>query len=86
MALTFEFVVKISFAAALNIENVVSVAGIGKFFTYPYSSAHKLAETNKVSQDGQFFRYEKSNFGDVDGDPKVDKEKANAIADEASGG
>lgn len=62
----------VSYPAALKIENVVSVAGIGKFGTYPSSSAHKLAETNKVSQDGQFFRYEKSNFGDVDGDPKVD--------------
>lgn len=62
----------VSYPAALNIENVVSVAGIGKFGTYPKDSAHKLAETNKVSQDGQFFRYEKSNFGDVDGDPKVD--------------
>ena len=71
----------VSYPAALNVENVVSVAGIGKFGTYPSSSAHKLAETNKVSQDGQFFRYEKSNFGlpvrgtqtgDVDGEPKVD--------------
>jgi subtilisin family serine protease len=62
----------VSYPAALNVENVVSVAGIGKFFTYPSSSAHTLAETNKVSQDGQFFRYDKSNFGDVDGDPKVD--------------
>ena len=62
----------VSYPAALNLENVVSVAGIGKFGTYPSSSAHKLAETNKVSQDGQFFRYEKSNFGDVDGEPKVD--------------
>ena len=53
----------VSYPAALNLENVVSVAGIGKFGTYPSSSAHKLAETNKVSQDGQFFRYEKSNFG-----------------------
>lgn len=71
----------VSYPAALNLENVVSVAGIGKFGTYPKDSAHTLAETNKVSQDGQFFRYEKSNFGlpvrgtqtgDVDGDPKVD--------------
>jgi len=62
----------VSYPAALNIENVVSVAGIGKFGTYPKDSAHKLAETNKVSQDGQFFRYEKSNFGLVFGDPKVD--------------
>jgi len=62
----------VSYPAALNLENVVSVAGIGKFFTYPKDSAHKLAETNKVSQDGQFFRYEKSNFGDIDGEPKVD--------------
>jgi subtilisin family serine protease len=62
----------VSYPAALNIENVVSVAGIGKFGTYPKDSAHILFETNKVSQDGQFFRYEKSNFGDVDGDPKVD--------------
>lgn len=62
----------VSYPAALNVENVVSVAGIGKFGTYPKDSAHTLAETNKVSQDGQFFRYEKSNFGDVDGDPKVD--------------
>jgi subtilisin family serine protease len=62
----------VSYPAALNAENVVSVAGIGKFGTYPPDSAHKLAETNKVSQDGHFFRYEKSNFGDVDGEPKVD--------------
>ena len=62
----------VSYPAALNLENVVSVAGIGKFGTYPKDSAHTLAETNKVSRDGQFFRYEKSNFGDVDGDPKVD--------------
>ena len=72
----------VSYPAALNVENVVSVAGIGKFGTYPKDSAHKLAETlglsakrietNKVSQDGQFFRYDKSNFGDVDGEPKVD--------------
>ncbi len=71
----------VSYPAALNIENVVSVAveshgeasaspvcSIGKFGTYPKDSAHTLAETNKVSRDGQFFRYEKSNFGDVDGD------------------
>jgi subtilisin family serine protease len=62
----------VSYPAAMKNENVVSVAGIGKFGTYPKDSSHKLAETNKVSQDGQFFRYEKSNFGDVDGEPKVD--------------
>lgn len=62
----------VSYPAALKVENVVSVAGIGKFGTYPKDSTHNLAESQKVSQDGQYFRYAKSNFGDVDGESQVD--------------
>lgn len=62
----------VGWPAAAKVENIVSVAAIGKFGVYPDDSLHKTAETNIVSQDGQYFRAAFSNYGDADGDPKVD--------------
>ncbi|MCP4258132.1 MAG: S8 family serine peptidase [Planctomycetes bacterium] len=62
----------VGWPAAAKIKNIVSVAAIGKFGTYPDDSLHKIAETDVISQEGQYFRAAFSNYGDEDGDPKVD--------------